>query len=167
MAVKIKNINLEGMRKIIGKLRTIRSNTAIAVESMEFNPASKRTLAGILQGDRITHDNQRLLIEKLLISVEGREQVEAGQHSMQQRGNTYIMPADTRHHPAKFSAEFKLLAPSRLNSTKQYLCEMTLGNIELDLSNSPGQVSEDGFVLYQNVHMILYPIGKYSTKVLD
>ena len=159
-------VNLEEISELSGELRSLKDDTTIAVDLLTLSPKSKKALADVLQRNQVTRDNQCLLITELLVPKAGRGAIEAGQHSIQQKGNTYIMTADTRF-PTRFSANLKALAPSKIDSTMQYACEVTLGSIELDLSKSSMQSSEDGSVLYMNVPMTLYPIGKYSAKVLE
>lgn len=159
-------LNFERIDELEGELQPLTGKAVVSVESLKLNSKSKENLADVLQHKHITSHNQNLLIDELLISPEGKEILEAGQNSIVKMGNTYAMTADARH-PARFSAILRTVAPSKVDTTALYVCEITLGNIEFDLTNCSVQTLEDGSVLYKRVPMTIYPVGRYYAKVLE
>lgn len=159
-------VNWEDITELIGEFKSLKDSSIISVDSLVLYPGSKRALADVLQRNQVTRDNQCLIIDELLIPKAGREQIEAGQFPIQQKGNTYTMTVDSRH-PTRFSACLETLVSSKVDPTIHYACEVTLGSIDLDLSKCSMQSLEDGSVLYKKVPMTLYPVGKYSAKILE
>lgn len=160
------SLYFERIDELEGELRPLTGKAVVSVEYLKLHPQSKKNLADVLQHKRITSNNQNLLIDELVISPEGKAILEKGQNSVVKMGNTYAVTADARH-PTRFSAVLRTAVPSKVDTAALYACEITLGNIEFDLSNCPAQTLEGGGIIYRRVPMTLYPAGRYSTEVLE
>ena len=158
-------LDIEKIEELSGQFRALSDGAIIDVEYIELSPESKKSLADVLYRKNITRENQHLMINKLTICKDGKSIIEEGQHSWIKTGNTYSISAGVRS-PRHFAAQLKSLAPLRSDFTETYVCEVNLGNIEVDLSQCSGTVLDDGNILYKNVPMTLYP-GLYSYKVLE
>ena len=158
-------LNLDEMKEFTGEFRSLKDGTVVPVE-LALSPGSQKSLADVLQRKQVTRDNQHILIDQLIIHETGKAVVEEGQYSVLKSGNSYIM-TDAPRHPTNFMAKLMTLVPSKSDPTTHYACEVILGNIQLDLTECSTQPSDDGYILYEKVPVMLYPSQRYSAKAIE
>lgn len=159
-------VDLSGMGNLDGRLIGLSDNSEVEVVSLALSSTSIGKVAEIVDTGRIERKNQNNLVVELCIREEGQTVFESGQSPWQQRGSMYVM-TNQPSNPKHFKAVFKCAAPAKNTSHYIYVCELELGNVTFDLSHCAGVSDGNGEVVYENVPMMLYPGGRYTTRVVE
>ena len=151
-------------RTIIGVLKS--DEVSVQIESMRLSADALKKIVNTIKGGTVRRENQNFLIELIRVNIEDRELFEKGQSALVKAKHDYALTVDSKRRPKRFMGRFQAAVPKVVDDGYLCACEITIGSIEFDLEYSIGKV-HDSVVEYENVPVVIYPLGNYTVHILE
>lgn len=159
--------DVNSMQIVEGKLIELSGQHTVVVKHMMFDAMSKQKLKNVLEQGIVSTNEQKLVIDNFVTDGNGKDLLFEGQSPWIKNENIYSLTSKTIIRK-RFSAELMAIMPVEVGSSTVGAYEIKMGNIDFDLSHSKVSQFDGGKVLFENIQMTLYSLGKYTiTEIRD